>query len=175
MRVVVHHTKFIEWEPVPADVVVTQADQDAGRVKPNGRGGWLMRVVKTAKDGTHTTVHVSEETLIEKIVHEKARLDGGRTFTRKQALEALLRENCFPHTLVPTTISKIEIHDDQHEMSEERFRAILAAKNVVHARTGLPIIHPDDHDEHVAAYLEKADAAAHVAHLHASFRVKGAA
>ena len=77
--------------------------------------------------------------------------------------------------MIQSTISQIEVHDDQHELTEASVRAALAPHGVaINPRTGEPNIHPDQHDDHVKAYLESAHAQDHVDHLHAAFKVKKA-
>lgn len=71
MRITVHLNKYYDWDKVPGDVVVTQADIEAKRVKPAMDGGWLMRVAK--ETATHTEVHMPESQVIAKIVHDKCR------------------------------------------------------------------------------------------------------
>ena len=123
MRVVVHVKKFYDWEPVPGDVVVTQADINAERVKPAANdGGWLMKVTKTIK--SHTQVNLPEEQIIAKIIHDRTRPEGGRVLTRKQAVAFYLSENVMPHHAHRSWISGVEVHDDGPD--EKLIRAMLA-------------------------------------------------
>lgn len=164
MRVVVRHTKFYDWEPVPSDVTVTDADKASGRVKPAGRGGgWLMRVTKEPEGGTHTEIHVPEHQVVAKIIHDKCRPEGGRTLSRKQALAMYLSEHVLPHHAHRSWITGFEVHDDGPD--EQLARAMLAE----HVKSGS--VPAEDVEAHLAAYKETADGAAHAAHLCAHFRV----
>jgi hypothetical protein len=164
MRIVVHHSKFYDWDPVPEDVVVTQTDIASGKVKPAGRGGgWLMRVTKEMD--THTEIQIPESQVIAKIIHDKTRPEGGRELTRKQAIAFYLSEHVMPHHAHRSWVSKVDVHDDGPD--EALFRAALAphvaAENIA----------AEDVDAHVEAYMEPATDKDHIDHLHTHFKVKG--
>ena len=110
MRVVVHVKKFYDWEPVPADVVVTPQDISSEKVKPAANGGWLMKVTKTL--ATHTQVNLPEKQIVAKIIHDRTRPEGGRTLTRKQAVAFYLSENVMPHHAHRSWVTGFEVHDD---------------------------------------------------------------
>jgi hypothetical protein len=165
MRIVVHHSKFYDWEPVPADVVVTPADISSGKVKSAGRaGGWLMRVAKEPVGGTHTMINVPEEQIIAKIIHEATRPEGGRTLTRKQAAAFYVSENVMPHHAHRSWLTKFEIDDDGAD--EAMLRKMLA----LHVEA--VNIEASEVEAHVAAYTEPATAKDHADHMHTHFKVK---
>lgn len=113
MHVVAHLSKFYDWVPVPEDVKVTPADIAAERVRPAANGGYRMRVTK--KGPTYLTVHLSEEQICAKIIHEKCRPEGGRVLTRKQAIAFYVGENHLPIHAKREWITKIEVDDDGPE------------------------------------------------------------
>lgn len=162
MRIVAHHTKFYDWEPVPHDVAVTKTDIAAGKVKPSGNGGWLMPVTKEPKGGTHTEIHIPERQIIAKAIHDKCRAEGGRTLTRAQCVAFYVSEHVLPNAAHRSWLTKFEVHDDgpDEALAREMFGEHVAAGNIPEA----------DLEAHVAAYLEKAD---HAEHLAKHFKVKG--
>jgi hypothetical protein len=165
MRIVIHHTEFYDWEPVPDDVQVTDADIRAGKVKPLARGaGWLMKVTKEIAGGTHTQLNLPEEQILAKIVHDKTRPEGGRILSRKEAVALFVAENILPHQAPRKSLTKFEVHDDGPD--EKLARAFLAPH--IEANN----IEKDDLEEHIAAYLEPTQAVDHVDHLHTHFKIK---
>lgn len=193
MRVIAHHSKFFNWEPVPEGTEVTKADQDAGRVRIGARDGeWLMKVTREPKGGTHTLVCLNEETIVQQIIFEKCRPAGGRTLTRREAVATLLHEQFFAHNARdPKThrvwITRFEVECDGGP-DETLFRTVFADHMVAeaervqksggavtddHAKD--PNIHPDDFEAHLKAYLEPTTDKDHVAHLNSHFKVKAVA
>lgn len=174
MRVTIHLSKFYNWDPVPPGVVVTEQDIAAGKVMPGRDAGtYRMRVVKVPAGGTHRTCHISERTLIEKIVEEKSDVrKAGRTLSRKQAVAQLLADNLLPGEAEWDWITKVEVEDDGPH--EELFRDVIATHAAApHARRpGRMNVPVESVEAHVAAYLEAATPADHVAHLNAHFNVK---
>jgi hypothetical protein len=172
MRIVVYHSKFYDWEPVPSDVKVTAADLASGKAKPMARGeGYLMKVTKTPAPGpagkpgeTYTEIALSEAQIIAKIIHDKCRPEGGRTLSRKQAVAMYLSEHTMPHHAERAWLNRVEVLDDGP--NEALLREMLAP----HIASGTHM-EPDEVDAFVAAYMEKADAMDHVKHLHAHFRI----
>lgn len=164
MRIVVHQNKFYDWDPVPSDVVVTPTDIASGKVKAASRaGGWLMRVVKECD--THTTINIPEEQIIAKMIHNRCRPEtNNEPISRKQAAAFFLAENILPHHAHRSWITKFEVHDDGHDetMARAMFAPHIEADN----------IQADELEEHIAAYVEDADAKDHADHLHAHFKVK---
>jgi len=129
MRVIVHLSKFYDWVPVPADVTVTTSDIQAERVKPASGGGWLMKVTKEAT--THTQINLGEHQVIAKIIHEKTRPEGGRTFTRRQAVAFYLAENVMPHHAHRLWFTDIKVHDDGPDLA--LFRSMMGVHLVSEA------------------------------------------
>lgn len=162
MRIVVHVNKYYDWVPVPSDVQVADTDVRSGLVKPASGGGWSMRVTKEAV--SHTTVCIPEAQVIAKIIHEKTRPEGGRTFTRRQAVAHYLAEQVMPHHAHRDWITDFEIHDDgpDEAMCRSMVQTHVDAKN----------IHQNDLELHVASYIEAADHTAHTAHLRSHFKVE---
>ena len=161
MRIVAHVSKFYDWMPVPADVVVSKADKAAGRVKLGNDGQWLMRVPREMK--SHVQINLPEHQIVAKIIHDKCRPEGGRTLTRKQAVAFYLSEHVMPQQAHRSWITSFEVHDDGPD--EALARAMLAP----HVQDGT--IDTKDVDAHIAAYIESADAEAHVAHLATHFKI----
>jgi hypothetical protein len=128
MHIVVKLSKFYDWEPVPVGVPVTPQDIASEKVKPNAAGGYLMKVTKSPPGGTFTTVHLPEEQVIAKIIHEKCRPEGGRTLTRTEAVAFYLGENVMPHQAHRTWIKGFDVHDDGPD--EKMMRATLALHTV---------------------------------------------
>jgi hypothetical protein len=171
MRVVVHVKAHFDWEPVPPDVVVTDADQKTGRVRPAANGGWLMQV--TRKRDTHTEVAISEASIIGRIIHEHMPQYGGRTLTRKQAVANFLAMNIMPLHAHPKHFTDLVVDVDDGP-DEKLFREMIAPFTTsVHA-SGEMLIDPSDVEALVTAYMQSADAAAHQTHLHEHFSIKKA-
>jgi hypothetical protein len=166
MRIVVHHSKFFDWEPVPADVKVTAADLAAGKAKPMFRGeGYLMKVTKDAPDGsTFTEVQISEAQICAKIIHDKCRPEGGRMLTRKEAVAMYLSEHTLPQHTERAWLTKVEVEDDGP--NEALMREMLAphAESATH-------IEPEEVDALVANYMQSATADDHVKNLRGHFRI----
>lgn len=185
MRVIISLKSHYEWDEIPADVEVTQNDIKAGLVIPSrGATGdihkkspldpkdWRARVVR--KRDTHNVLAISEETLVQRIVHDyKAPPQGnGVMLTRKEAIGTLLAENVL-HTMAhPRHITGFEVECDDGP-DEALFRSIVTPlTTAISARTKEPIVHPEDFDALLAKYLETHTVEAHVDHLHAKFGVK---
>ena len=161
MRIVVHHSTRYEFHPVPPGIAVEEDDKLSGRAKPDASGtGWLMRVPVVAD--TETTVCLSEATLIHEMFHDARR---SMFLSRKAAAGHFLHDHMRKHHSHPRWVTKIEVHDDGPD--EALARAILTP------HVAADTIDAADLEAHIAAYLEPADAAAHVAHMSGRFKVKG--
>ncbi len=157
MRIVIHVSKYYDWEPVPAGVAVTDADKVAGRVKPSVNGGWVMRVTKSGN--THTEIQMPEHQVhacaLESHLRDKVVL------TRAQAVAKYVARDVMPHHAHRSWMTKVETHDDGPD--EALFRAAIKRM----ADVGK--IEPEDIESLVAAYLTPAD---HAAHLTQHFGIK---
>jgi hypothetical protein len=143
MRLVVHISKFYDWETVPSNVKVTDADIKGEKVKPSANGGWMMKVTKKPPGGTFTTVGMPEEQVIAKIIHEKTRPEGGRTLTRKEAVAFYMSENVMPQEAHRSWIKKIEVEDDRPD--EKMIRSMLAPHTVAEATRVLGCVSTGTH------------------------------
>ena len=174
MRVVIHVTKYYDWEPVPKDVIVTPADIAAGKVMPDSSGKeYRMKVLKVPPGGlTQRTCTIDELTIIKKIVHEKSEVKRARrTFSRKEAVAHVIQDHLLDD-MDWGWIKKIEVHDDGPD--EALCRTTLHPYTVApHARREGMIIPPETVEDHVKAYMEAATADDHVAHLHNHYGVRG--
>lgn len=172
MRVVVHVSAFYNWEPIPADVKVTEADIKSGRVKPAADGGMTMRV--TRKQASHTTVLVPEHEIIARALFELVPRPGLRKLgavNRREALAELLDANIMPEHAHPKHFLGFEVENDDGP-DEAAFRAELARiGEATHHITGEPLVDPSEVEAIVAKYLEPVTHAEHVNHLHARFKV----
>jgi hypothetical protein len=174
MRVIVHLSRFYNWEDVEPDVVL-KPEEIAGPLIMPGRlpGQYKMRVERPGPK--HRGVFMSEATIINKIIDERVDVRrSGQIISRRQAAAHVVRlsldDGRYAHA-VWDWITGFEVHDDGP--SEELIRAKLEPHaTAVHGRTGRVHIPGDEHDAIVAAYMEPADAQAHVDHMHAHFRVK---
>lgn len=161
MMVTIHVSSYYDWEPVPADVVVTDSDIKSGRVKPSGGGGWLMRVTK--KGDTQTTVALPEEEVINAIIGEMTR--GDKThLTRAQAVSRYLSRHVLHHHAHRNWFKHIEVDGDQPD--EALFLAMLAP----HIAAGN--IEEEDVESLTAAYMTPATNEDHCRHLHQHFGMK---
>jgi hypothetical protein len=172
MRVVVHLSAFYDWQTVPADVKVTDADIKSGRVKPGQDGGWTMRV--TRKHPSHTTVCIAESTLIGRAIFELIPRPGQRKLgacNRKQLVAELLDANVMPEHGHPKHFVGFDVDTDDGP-DEKAFRAALAPYvEAKHHLTGEPLIDPADVEDIVKKYLEPATISDHLDYLHARFSV----
>ena len=163
MRVTIHLNKSYDWVKVPSDVVVTPADVASGKAKIGTQGEYLMKVPKPGD--THTTILLSEQQLLAKIVHEKCRPEGGRTLSRAQAVAFYVGEHCLATEAHRSWVKGVEVHDSGHEISESGMTDALA----LHVEAGN--IPADDVKAHLDAYLATADSQALADHLTKHFRV----
>jgi hypothetical protein len=200
MRLILHHTKFYDWVPVPSGTKITQADIASGRVKPDAREDrWRMRVA--IEQPTHTMIGLPESQIIAKIIYEKCRPDGMRAaLTRRQAVTAYVAAHTLPNHAHHSWLTGVEVHDDGPD--EKLFRAIVAPHLVAesarvsgckahsYANTAKkcaacghnegvsvatePNISPLDLQEHLAAYMEPAKAEDFVEHLVKTLKIKAA-
>lgn len=176
MRVVVHHTEYFEWEPVPPDVTITEADVAAGKVRPAARQmpgtdrlapvNWTMRVAKTAPNGTHTEAHVPDEMIFHTLFHRDVR---PLRLSRRQGLALHLAKYVYPERLPTSSITDVEVHDDGP--------AVAAVKALLDTHVAAGNIDASEHAEHMAKFTEshaphKSHADAHTEHLRTHFRVK---
>ncbi len=128
MRIVIHHTKFYDWEPVPRNTLVTPNDIASRKVKADGSGWWLMPITKAPEGGTHTQVNLPEEQVIAKIIDDKTRPAGGRTLTRKEAVAMYMSEHILPSHSHRAWLTGVEVHDDGPD--EAMARAMLLPHTV---------------------------------------------
>ena len=146
-----HLTKFYDWEPVPADVKVTQQDIASGKVKPDAAGAWKMKVTKDPVGGTTGEIMIPEEQIIAKVIHDRTRPEGGRTLTRKEAVAFYVSEDVMPHFGQRSWVKKFEVHD-----TEKPDEALMRKMMAPHVEDGN--LTPAEVEAHLIAYKEPADA-----------------
>lgn len=168
MRITVHHTRYYEWEPVPEDVILTEQDVLAGKVRPAARqipnkprlwsGNWDMRVTREAD--TYSEFHVDEASIFHAMFHRDVR---SLRLSRKQAVALLLSKYAIPERFPEATATDVTVHDDGPH--EDTIRNLLAP----HLASGL--VNQAQHDEHVSKLLEHHPhhGKAHEKHLRAHF------
>ena len=139
MRLIIQHSKHYDWEPVPADVIVTDADKLSNKVRPSASGGWLMKVTKTAD--SYTEVVIPEAALFHTAFHGDVR---SLHLSRKQAVALHLTKYVLPNHTHSRWITNIEVHDDGPD--EACIKQLLAD----HVAAG----NIDDVTLHLAAYME---------------------
>lgn len=172
MHITVTVDQHYDWEPVPPETEVTPQDVSAGRVRPGQRAGtYDMRVQR--KVDTHTFIALNEETIIATIVH--AYTEHGKCgvmLTRAEAIARHLSTVVMPNWAHPKWMKGFEIHDDAGP-NEAMIRRMVAPHLLAdHGRAPGKNIEPSDLEEMVATYMQKADTAHHVDHLHKHFKVK---
>lgn len=121
MRIFIHVSSFYDWEPVPADVEVTEADIKALRVKPADTGGWLMRVSKSLPNGelTHTDVQMPEGELVALIIDDAIKQ---RNFlNRAEAAGHYVARHVAAHNFHRAWVKSVEALDEGGE--PEKFAA----------------------------------------------------
>jgi len=171
MRVVFYHSQYYEYDPVPDDVAVTQADVDARLVIPSAAhpvpdkpflhpANWRMRVTKDL--ATHTVVNIPESNIFHTAFHKHVR---PMRLTRRQAVALHLDKDVVPERFPRESITSIEVEDDGPH--EETHRALLDP----HLANGK--IDDAGHAEHLAALTEHHDdhSHAHGRHLAKHFGV----
>jgi hypothetical protein len=173
MRVVAQVKSFYDWESVPSDVVVTPQDIKAGRVKPAMNSGYLMRVTK--KTPSETTVCISEETIVQRIIHEMMPNQGCVPHSRKEAVGQILARQVMPEHAHPKFITQFRVDTDDGP-DEKLFMSLVEPfTKVMHDKSGQPGISPDDLETLRVMYMEPTTPKDHVDHLHAKFNVKPSA
>lgn len=164
MIITVHVSGYYDWEPVPADTKVTEADIKAQRVKPAANGGYSMRVSK--KGDTHTTISLPESQVVAAIIDEMTRGDK-KAMTRSEAVARYLSRHVMHHHAHKKWMEEVEVSDSGPD--EALFRAELQR----HVDAGnIDVL---DVDSLVAAYLTPATSDSHSDHLHDHFGIEGAA
>lgn len=174
MRVTIFHDQHYDFEPLPADIVPTEADKVSGRVIPSANNdGWRVRVTRKL-EGNHTSVAVSEGTIIARLIHDAMPNQGRQTLTRKQALGQLLAINVMPKHAHSKGFTRIHVECDDGP-DEKLFRELVTPYTLALDVHGEPLIDPIEFDARLAAYMTPDKADDHAAHLHEKFKVKAVA
>ncbi len=169
MRIVVQVSSYYDWEQVPHDVEVKPADIKANRVKPAANGGYVMKV--TRKTASYTMVNISEETIVQRIIHEMMPQQGCVPHSRVEAVGQIMARQAMVEHAHPKWMTSFEVHDDGPD--EAYFRKMVTPfTTTIHEASGQPLIQPDDLEDLVAKYMGKTTAQDHVDHLHEKFHVK---
>jgi hypothetical protein len=170
MRVVVQVSAHYDWEKIPSDVDVKPADIKSGRVKPAANGGYTMKV--TRKRDTTTLVGLSEETIIQRIIHEMMPNQGGVPHSRVEAVGQIMARQVMGDHAHPKFMKGFIVETDDGP-DEALFRKLVTPFTVtLHDASGEPLIAPEDLEPLVAKYMEKTTPQDHVNHLHDKFHVK---
>lgn len=159
MHVTVHLSGHYDWEPLPADVVPTDADINSKRVKPAMGGGWLMRVPK--KRETHTTVHMPESEIVALVIADAVRDHAAHT--RAEAVGHYLSRLVMPHHAHRSHMRGFDVLDDGPD------EALIHSAIAPHVEAGN--IAAEEVDEIVAAYMTPLESSHHIDHLHRHFKV----
>lgn len=163
MHVVVYHAKSYKWVPLPREVSFTHADVAGGKVRLDLHGNPRVREVHDGE--THTMVTIDEQTIVEKIIHDKCRPEGGRTLSRKEAVAFILSEHFAPEHFHRSWLTgRFEFHDDgpDEKIARELLQVHVEAGNI-----------PADHlEDHVRKYMEPTVHEDHAAHLKKHFKLK---
>ena len=169
MRITVDVSAYYDWESVPDDVVVTEKDHKSGRVKPAANGGFLMKVKKVRN--TYTTVHMSEATILARIIHEMMPNQGCVPHSRMEAIGQVLARNVMPDHTHPSFIKGFSIDDDgpDEKLFQEAIAPYVAS---IHEASGQPLIPTEAVDDLLAKYMEKKTVQDHIEHLHSKFNIK---
>ncbi len=172
MRVVVQVSAHYDWERVPADVEVTPADIKSSRVKPSANGGYTMKVVRKPEEGSWTLACISEEAIVQRIIHEMMPNQGCVPHTRVEAVGQIMARQVMPDHAHPKFMKSFVVECDDGP-DEAFFRKMVTPfTTATHQASGQPLIDPDDLEPLVAKYMEKASPQDHIDHLHAKFHVK---
>jgi hypothetical protein len=171
MHVVIHLSKFYDWQPVPRDVAVTPEDIAAGKVMPDRSGGFRARVLREPPGGTEMTCYITEADVVGKIIHEKTDVRrAGRTFSRRQAVAHIIQDHLLEGVAEWSWIKKVEVHDDGPD-KDLALTMLEPHTKARHGRRNGMNIAASDVAAHMKAYLEPTQAEDHVAHLHQHFGV----
>lgn len=128
MRVHVEISGYYDWEPAPENMVVTQEDVNALKVKQMADGEWHIRVTKDVDhlrpEHRYHDVGIHEEMLCQRL----AALEFlGREPSRREVIAEILRDN-FRHHLHRSHLVKINLHEDGPQ--PELYKACLLAAGV---------------------------------------------
>jgi hypothetical protein len=162
MRIVLTHSKFYDWVPVPSDVTVTPGDVASGKVKQGASGRFLTRVTKDLE--THTQVNLPEHQIVAKIIDDKTRPSGGRTLSRKEAAAMYLAEHVVPNHAPRPSLTGVDVHDDGPDEA--------LATSMLQAHIDAGNIDAVDMPAHLAAYLSPATKADHEAQIAKVLKIK---
>jgi hypothetical protein len=131
-----------------------------------------MRV--TRKVASENTTLISEETIIQRIIHEMMPNQGCVPHSRKEAIGQIMARQVMPDQAHPKFMAGFEVHDDGPD--EKLFMTLVTPfTKITHDRSGQPLIAPEDLATLREKYLEKTTIQDHIDHLHAKFSVKKSA
>jgi hypothetical protein len=173
MHVVAHVHSYYDHEPVPEDFDTTLPEFEealaSGLAKRGAKGGYVVRVTRKERP-THVFAAISENEIMQRVLHHALPQNGSRIVSRKEAIEDYFTVRVLPEHAHPSFVTHFEVHDDGAD--EKTFRAFLAPYTAAkHAKSGEPIVPPEMLEPLVKAYLEPADGPAIVKHLHSKFRL----
>lgn len=163
MRLIIHHRKFYDWEPLPSDVEVTDRDIKAGRVKPSAGGSWLYRV--TRDQPTYTEVGLPESELIAIIIRDLVR--DNVVHDRAEALCRYVARYTLGHHAHGSWISSFELQDDEGPQ-------VAALEAALDEHDAVGNVEPEDREQVLAAYAVTHTSAQLVEALCKHFRVAAA-
>jgi hypothetical protein len=162
MHIVVSLTGHYDWEPVPSDVKVTEADLVTKKVKPGLDGKFLMKVTRERE--THTQITLPEEQLTALIISERIRSSGGSILTRPEAVSLYLATHVMPHHAHRKHMKNFEVYDDG---PDEKLFVKMISRFIVSGN-----IDKADGEEMRKSYMLPANGSDHVGQLMHHFRVK---
>jgi hypothetical protein len=170
MHVVAHLKAFYDQAPLPADVVPTNADIAAGKVRMKRDGsGWTMRVRKERV--THNFSSLSELEICKHIIALAMPKRGRQKVSRRHAVADYLASQSYVDQFEHSDVTSFECHDEAGP-DEALFRATAAPYlTAIYDATGQPLLSAADLEALVALYIEPATKDDHVDHLHARFGV----
>jgi len=165
MRILIHHEKFYDWEPLPSDVKPSERDIEVGRVRPDfNRDRWLMRVTKSLPEGqaTHTEIHLPENEIITLILRDAVKEKA--VTSRKEAVGHYLARYTLPAHAHRAWVTDVEVHDEGGDdvLFQTKLKEFMDAG----------LIEKEEKDELLLAYAEDANVDDHVNHLHERFGTK---
>jgi hypothetical protein len=164
MQITITVNAFYDWERLPENAEVTEADIRANRVKPEAGGGWLMRVTKRCEEGqvNHALLGISEDTVIALILQELTKEK--RVISRNEGISLVVSRHLLQHTAHRSWIKAFEVCDDgpKPEMLEAEAARFIEAGLIVQ----------EDVSELKTTYAQASTPAQIVAFLEERFGVK---
>jgi hypothetical protein len=182
MRVVVHHTRYYEWVPLPPDAKKpTEQQLRSKAIKPSASGGYFMRVAIDAKPGVgdHTLFLIPEQNIAQSILEHAIK---SNEIIDRSAAAYIHITRIAPHHFHRSWVTKFEVEDSGPEdvaiETNDKGEVTKTASHLeilVTEHNALGNVADEDVGPLMTAYLKSTKNEDHEKHLTMRFGLKGGA